>query len=237
MCNTRPNILAFNFTTNLLNSTIYLAVVSVMAAVLMFLFIRWTAPCTHYRNYEGFMHDKQSSGWGIHIVTFLLTAMYLPVSTLAVHMIVWSDDLWVVANPYTNATTNPPLVSPLGPTDEYRDPLDFCWTSTMKLNEFNYAPLVITVSIVVFFGVSRALRRTMHPTETAFQYTVLYPITLRSAIKQAVPVVDPYTELGKRRNASEIELEYYRLLDRDRNPLNFLYHSMLCHLSSRVHRS
>lgn len=150
---TRPNILALNFTTNLPNSTIYLLVLTVIASLLMFLFIRWTAPCSHYRNYEGFMQDKRSSGWAILIVSSLLTVIYLPLSTLAVHMMVWSDDLWVVPNPYTNATTSPPIVSPLGPSDEYRDPLDFCWTSTMKVNEFNYAPLVVIASIAVFFGV------------------------------------------------------------------------------------
>ena len=87
------------------------------------------------------------------IVSFLLTVIYLPLSTMTVHILVWSDDLWAVPNSYTNATTNPPQAAPLGPADEYRDPLDFCYTTTMKRNEINFAPVLIILAIIIFFGV------------------------------------------------------------------------------------
>ena len=76
---------------------------------------------------------------------------------MAVHVLVWSDDLWAVPNPYTNATTFPPNVEPLGPSDEYRDPLDFCYTTTMLRNEINYAPAVVILAIACFLGVSNTV--------------------------------------------------------------------------------
>lgn len=87
-------------------------------------------------------------------MSFLLTAIYLPLSTMAIHVLVWSDDLWVVPNPYTNATTFPPVLPPLGPSDEFRDPLDFCWTTTMERNEINWAPVVVIIAVVCLCAVS-----------------------------------------------------------------------------------
>ena len=85
-------------------------------------------------------------------ISFLLTALYLPLSTMAVHVLVWSDDLWVVPNPYVYANgtyiNGPPQVSSLGPADQFRDPLDFCWTTTMQKNEVNYAPVVIIIALI-----------------------------------------------------------------------------------------
>ncbi|KAG5647947.1 hypothetical protein DXG03_006981 [Asterophora parasitica] len=68
---------------------------------------------------------------------------------MAVHVLVWSQDLWVVPNPYANATSFPPDVPPLGPSSEYRDAMDFCWTTTMKRNQVNYAPIVIVLAAIV----------------------------------------------------------------------------------------
>lgn len=75
--------------------------------------------------------------------------IYLPLSTMSVHVLVWSDELWAVQNPYTNATSFPPTLPPLGPSDEYRGPLDFCWTTTMKRNEINLAPIFFILSALV----------------------------------------------------------------------------------------
>ncbi len=43
------------------------------------------------------------------------------------------------------------------------------------------------------------------------------------AIKNSLPLVDPYTELGRKRSEPEMELEYQRILIRDTNPFSFLY--------------
>ena len=41
-----------------------------------------------------------------------------------------------------------------GPATEYRDPLNFCWTTTMKRNEINFAPIAVAFSAIVFVVVS-----------------------------------------------------------------------------------
>ena len=60
----------------------------------------------------------------------------------------------------------------------------------------------------------------------ADQFTIWFPIRLRKIIRQALPSVDKYTELGSLRSKSEMDREYQRLLDRDKQPLAFLYKGM-----------
>jgi len=122
--------------------------------VLLFLFYRETSACSKFARAEAFQGPRRDSGWGLVLTTFLLSIIYLPLCTVAVHVIAWSDDLWVVPNPYINATSNPPILPPLGPPAEYREPLDFCWTTTMRKDEINFAPLIVTIATLLFFGVS-----------------------------------------------------------------------------------
>lgn len=150
----RPNILALNFASTLVQSLFYLLIFMAIAAGLLYHFYRSTLNCDRYQAVEGLQRSGvQGKQRGVVFVTFLLTVIYLPLSTMALHVLVWSKDLWVVPNPYNNATEFPPIVPPLGPPDEYRDPLDFCWTTTMKRNEINYAPIVIVLSGVVLLFV------------------------------------------------------------------------------------
>jgi hypothetical protein len=122
---------------------------------LLFYFYRSTFNCDRYNTVEGLQQpEPRATRSGLMAASFLLTVIYLPLSTMAIHVLVWSQDLWVVPNPYTNATTSPPVVDPLGPADQYRDPLDFCWTTTMKRNEINYAPVVVIISAVVVLSAS-----------------------------------------------------------------------------------
>ncbi|KAJ6604613.1 hypothetical protein DFH09DRAFT_1123281 [Mycena vulgaris] len=203
---TIPNILALNFVSSVNQSLLFLLLFMSLAVVLLFLFRRASSNYDRYRIVEGLQQvDSPRSRMGLVVVTFLLTVIYLPLSTMAVHVLVWSSDLWAVSNPYTNATTFPPVVPPLGPSSEYRDPLDFCWTTTMKRNEINYAPALVILAVLVL------------------SLTVWFPIVLRQIIKQSVPDVDRYSELGRRRNSQEMDSEYHRLLSRDRNPFAFLY--------------
>jgi hypothetical protein len=125
-----------------------------IASALLYYFYRSTSLCDRYNAIEGLQQpDLRGQQWGIIIVTFLLTVIYLPLSTMAVHVLVWSQDLWVIPNPYVNATSHPPAVPSLGPANEFKDPLDFCWTTTMKRNEINYAPVVVIISALVFLSV------------------------------------------------------------------------------------
>ena len=46
------------------------------------------------------------------------------------------------------------------------------------------------------------------------------------------PIVDKFTELGQPRSQSDMDREYQRLLDRDRNPLTFLFEGVF---ACRIH--
>ncbi|KAJ7244762.1 hypothetical protein B0H12DRAFT_1211560 [Mycena haematopus] len=204
---TIPNVLALNFASTLVQSLLFLLLFLTLTLVLLHFFYRASANYDRYRIVEGLQQsDSPGNRTVLVTITFLLASIYLPLSTLAVHVLVWSDDLWVVPNPYTNATTFPPVVPPLGPPSEYKDPLDFCWTTTMKRDEINWAPVLVILSVFVVASL-----------------TIWFPLALRKIIKQSVPDVDRYSELGRLRNSEEMDSEYHRLLDRDRNPFAFLY--------------
>ncbi|KAJ7103568.1 hypothetical protein B0H15DRAFT_812784 [Mycena belliarum] len=204
---TIPNVLALNFVTTVNQSLLFLLLFLSLALVLLYLFHRAASDYDRYRIVEGLQQfDYPRSRSGLVAITFLLAVIYLPLSTMAVHVLVWSSDLWAVPNPYTNTTTFPPLLPPLGPSSEYRQPLDFCWTTTMKRNEINYAPALVILSVIVLGSL-----------------TVWFPLALRQIIKRSVPDVDRYSELGRIRNSQEMDREYHRLLSRDRNPFAFLY--------------
>lgn len=131
-----------------------LVIMMLLAGVLLYLFYRATSACCRLGTPEGFQPPSYlQNRWSLVIMSFLLTAIYLPLSTMAMHVLVWSDDLWIVPNPYVNATNFPPVLPSLGPAAEYRDPLDFCWTTTMKRNELNWAPFVFVVAVICFVAV------------------------------------------------------------------------------------
>ena len=122
-----------------------------IAGILLYFFMKMTAVCCSVVIPEGLQSTTYlKNTWGVVLCSFVLTVIYLPLSTMAVHVLVWSDDLWAVPNPYKNATV--PL-EPLGPADEFRDPLDFCYTTTMLRNEVNYAPAVVVIALMCFLGV------------------------------------------------------------------------------------
>lgn len=126
-----------------------------IASCLIYYFYRATIRCDRYTSIEGLQQtETRGKQWMLVIVTFLLTVLYLPLSTMLVHVLVWSEELWPIPNPYVNATQFPPDLPPLGPPSEFRDPLDFCWTTTMKRNEVNWAPVVVVLSAIVFLVVS-----------------------------------------------------------------------------------
>ncbi|KAG8693317.1 hypothetical protein FRC08_009199 [Ceratobasidium sp. 394] len=76
----------------------------------------------------------------------------------------------------------------------------------MKKDEFNYAPVVVVLGVL-----------------TLVFMTLWFPIRLAKTIKTSLPIVEPYDSLGQRRSEHELEIEYQRLLKRDRSPFCFLY--------------
>lgn len=151
----RPNILALNFGTKFAQSSIVLGIIISVTMVLLYFFWSQTNRLQDVDAEEAFPSvDAKDRGKRLIFVCFALSVLYLPLSTIVIHALVWSDDFWAISNPYTNATANPPIVAPLGPLDEFRDPLDFCYTTTMKRNEVNFAPIVVIVSATAFAIVS-----------------------------------------------------------------------------------
>ncbi|PWN89441.1 hypothetical protein FA10DRAFT_145352 [Acaromyces ingoldii] len=139
-------------------------------------------------------------------IVMLLTTLYIPLSKLCMDALTWNADFWPVANPYlTEENPNPPA---LGDPHVFRDPLDFCYTTTMRRDQFNWAYVVIPLAVATLMG-----------------YTLWFPYKLRKAIKSLLPKVHEYNELGIKRTPAEMENEYQRLLDRDSTPLNFLYNA------------
>lgn len=196
-----------------------------IAAALLYYFYRSTFHCDRYNGIEGFQRtNHKGKQWGLVIVTFLLTVIYLPLSTMAVHVLVWSEDLWVVPN--TPAT---PVV---GAPGEYRNPADFCWTTTMKRNQINYAPIVIIISLVVFIFV-RPVHLILFRSElnSLVKLTLWFPLALRQVIRQSVPKVDTFSALGRARSKYDLDGEYQRLLSRDQNPFAFLYNGTVFFIS------
>ena len=149
----RPNVLALNFANTAMGALVYLLVLMFISLALLFYMFYITKQASRLQIQEGFQPPTVAGGLGIMFVTFVLMVLYLPLSTMALHVVIWSAELWVVPNPYINATSLPPVLDPLGPPDQYRDPLDFCWTTTMKRNEINFAPAVVLCALIVIASV------------------------------------------------------------------------------------
>lgn len=83
------------------------------------------------------------------------------------------------------------------------DPLRSTTTTT---GGANWAPVILISSIISICAI-----------------TVCFPIMLYRLVNGNLPHVDRYTELGRRRGAREEDREYRRVLERDDNPVAFLY--------------
>ncbi|KAG0376990.1 hypothetical protein BGX24_006884 [Mortierella sp. AD032] len=135
-------------------------------------------------------------------IVFLLTTLYLPLAKLAFDALVWSDTMWPIANPYTRSDF--PELQPLGPSGIYRDPSDFCWVTSMKIQDLNFAYVIVPVAIF-----------------TLCANTFYFPLAIRRLVVQNLPRIDKYTEQGERR--LDLDEEYKRLTNADNCPYNFLY--------------
>lgn len=222
----RPNVLALNLGSTLTQSLLFLVIFLAIACLLLYLFRRFTAQLESTATREGLQSQNNGTGWRIMIVSVFLILLYLPLSTIAVHALLWSSDFWVVPNPYLNATTLPPVLPPLGPPEIYRDPLDFCYTTTMMKEQINYAPVIVILSAVTFVIVRARLHCLVCAVLMNSKMTFWFPIRLSRAIALAVPHVDPYTEMGKKRTHDEMDSEYMKIMDRDNSPFSFLYNGM-----------
>ncbi|KAF9562036.1 hypothetical protein EC968_005397 [Mortierella alpina] len=135
-------------------------------------------------------------------IVFLLTTLYLPLAKLSFDALVWSDSMWPIKNPYTNADF--PTLEPLGPSGIYRSPDDFCYVTSMKIQDLNFAYVIIPLAIFAL-----AVN------------TIYFPLAVRRLIMLNLPRIDKYTEQGERR--LDLDEEYKRLTNSDNCPYNFLY--------------
>ncbi|KAF9582023.1 hypothetical protein BGW38_000763 [Lunasporangiospora selenospora] len=135
-------------------------------------------------------------------IVFLLTTLYLPLAKLSFDALVWSDTMWPIANPYK--TVDFPVLEPLGPSGVYRDPSDFCYVTSMKIQDLNFAYVIIPLAIF-----------------TICVNTFYFPLAIRRLVVLNLPRIDKYTEQGERR--IDLDEEYKRLTNSDNCPYNFLY--------------
>ena len=154
---------------------------------------------------------RKQQGWPTRIrksrayrtcVVFLITSLYLPLSKISIGALAWTSDYWPVDNYY--ASTDHPTPDALGSSATFRNPLDFCYTTTMRKEGFNWAIPILIVAII-----------------TVCVVTIWFPIRLWLVVRTEVPKIDPYTEMGEKRK--DKKAEYERLLDRDRSPFSFVY--------------
>ncbi|KAJ1033853.1 hypothetical protein NDA16_000061 [Ustilago loliicola] len=212
---TLPAVLGFDLVSVFGYAVIFFVVWIVITALALWRFWRMTKAHNPNKTVEGF--DSQgwiykSSSRGTRFantcLVFVLGLLYLPLSKLAVDVLVWSSDFWPVPNPYKGGIDDPVPGPLLGDPDIWRAPLDFCYTTTMRKDAFNYAYIIIPMAVL-----------------TIIFYTLWYPFKLMMTIKEMLPHVSPFNKLGRKRSQEEMQIYYHRLLNRDKSPFNFLYNS------------
>ncbi|PWN50271.1 hypothetical protein IE53DRAFT_316116 [Violaceomyces palustris] len=211
---TVPSILGFDFVSVFGYSIIFFSTWIIITGLALWRFYKMTKAYDPNRNVEGFENQQwifSTPSRGTKVLNtalvFILTLLYLPLSKLAVDALVWSSDFWVVDNPYTSGGDNP-ILEPLGDAETFRDPLDFCYTTTMRLDSFNWAWLIILLAVA-----------------TVLVYTLWFPYRMMMTIKDMLPHVSQFNELGLKRSPEEMDMEYQRLVDRDKSPLSFMYNA------------
>ncbi|SNX85284.1 uncharacterized protein MEPE_03993 [Melanopsichium pennsylvanicum] len=212
---TLPAILGFDLVSVFGYAIIFFVIWIVITALALWHFRRMTKAHNPNKTVEGF--DSQgwiykSSSRGTRFantcLVFVLGLLYLPLSKLAVDVLVWSSDFWPVPDPYKGGIDDPIPGPLLGDPDIWRAPLDFCYTTTMRKDAFNWAYIIIPMAVL-----------------TIVFYTLWYPYKLMMTIKEMLPRVSPFNELGRKRSEEEMQICYHRLLNRDKSPFNFLYNS------------
>ncbi|CBQ68303.1 conserved hypothetical protein [Sporisorium reilianum SRZ2] len=212
---TLPAVLGFDLVSVFGYAVIFFIVWIVITALALWRFWRMTKAHNPNKTVEGY----DSQGWiyksasrGTRFantcLVFLLGLLYLPLSKLAVDALVWSSDFWPVPNPYKGGIDDPVPGALLGDPDIWRAPLDFCYTTTMRKDAFNWAYVIVPMAVLVIIF-----------------YTLWYPYKLMMTIKEMLPHVSRFNELGRKRSEEEMQIYYHRLLNRDKSPFNFLYNS------------
>jgi hypothetical protein len=141
---------------------------------------------------------------------FAITTLYLPLSSLALDALFWGDTFWPIDNPYkevdpvTGKKIDEPNFDALARGPGYRDPRDFCYVTSMKEDDFNFAYIIIPLAVLTLIGLGG-----------------YFPYALMRLIRKHQPKVDRYGEDGQL--LENYREEYRRKLEMDPSPYNFLY--------------
>ncbi|CAI2166476.1 7591_t:CDS:2 [Funneliformis geosporum] len=202
-----PNLLSFNLDHVFGNGTTFFLVF----CVIVFGGLYWFRTMTKY-DPNADVEGLESHPWNIRpeskrrhnvVVVFTLTTLYLPLSKLSLDALVWSDSFWPIPNPYFQNVDFPDFGSG---SDNFRDPKDFCYVTSMNKNDLNFSPVIIGVAII-----------------TICVFSFWFPLALKRLVDKNLPRVDKYDELGETRHNTEVE--YKKLLMKDTCPYNFLYNA------------
>ncbi|KAK0559210.1 hypothetical protein OC844_004578 [Tilletia horrida] len=211
---TLPSILALDFVSILGRAQIFMVFWMLVGGLMLWRFWVITRSYDHNRYVDGF--DSRPSAYtapargtktAYTLLVFGLTTAYIPLTKLAVDTLVWNSDFWVY-NPLANMGSTDDLPSDLpslGDADHYRQPLDFCYTTTMRKDKFNFAWLLLPLAVA-----------------TILLFTIWLPVRMIQVLRRLVPHVSEHNELGLKRTPEEMDLEYQRLLAKDKSPLTFM---------------
>ncbi|PWN18780.1 hypothetical protein BCV69DRAFT_300936 [Microstroma glucosiphilum] len=201
---TIPSLLALDFVSVFgLAIVFWIAWIALVVLALVW-YLKMTSSYNFNRDVQGFegqpdifRSPKRRSKVANVLVTFLLMAFYLPLSKLCIDGLVWGSAFWP-----TDLGTG--VAASASDSSILRS--DFCYTTTMREDDFNWAWIILPLSSAVLII-----------------YTVLWPLHLRRVIRSMAPTVSTYDELGIKRDHSEVDATYKRLLDNDKSPLLYLY--------------
>ncbi|CAG8529899.1 7731_t:CDS:2 [Ambispora gerdemannii] len=206
LLDTLPNLFSLNFQNVFGNGFAFLLAFFLICFAALYWFRKMTKHDPNevvegLESYPWNLRPERSKKENI-VVVFVITSLYLPLSKLSIDALVWSDTFWPVTNPYL--TTDSPEFTPLGSPDTYRAPDDFCYVTSMRKQDLNFAFIIIPIALL-----------------NLAVLTVWFPIALKRLVDKNLPRVDKFNEMGEARK--DIDKDYKELLDKDTCPYNFLY--------------
>jgi hypothetical protein len=213
LLHTLPSFLALDFVSLFGKALLWLCIFLSIALLLLWRFWRTTRTLNPNYSIEGFgsqpwlfTSQRMGSKLANILVVFTLSVLYIPLSKLALDTLTWQADFWPADAQAALATGVPALRTDASETTRGTD--DFCWSTTLQRDEFNFAWLLMPLAAI-----------------TMLLYTFAYPYLLATTLKRHLPRVSNFNELGTRRTEAERDAEYVRLLNRDKSPLNFMYNA------------
>lgn len=108
----------------------------ISACLLYYFHIQTKRISSRISSLEGLQAPPTGGKWGLVLSTFFLSVIYLPLSTISVHAIVWSSDFWPNSAPRTSSV---------------------CFTTTLDPNEINFGPPIVILAILTVTFVSKSL--------------------------------------------------------------------------------